>query len=152
MITLERAAQITVERIGTLRVNTRRKVEAWLAACGQAGLRIYVYEGLRSCERQAELFAIGRTVRKMAQVVTRAGPGQSMHQYGLAIDFVPLVPEGKAAGMFEAGWNDAKAYAAAHKLAAEHGLRRLSWETPHLEDADYGSWRDAVRAFGNPCG
>lgn len=146
MISLEKAKQITATKLATLRPGTKAKVAAWLDDCQAAGLQIYVYEGLRSPERQAELYAQGRTTR--GKKVTNAGPWQSMHQYGLAVDFVPLKPHAKAAGMFDAAWDDEKAYAKAHALAVKRGLRKISWETPHLEDAGYRDWQHAKEAFG----
>ena len=143
---LSTARQITEEKLKTLRSETQKKARAWLAACEAAGLLIYIYEGHRTCQRQAELFKQGRGV-------TRASPGQSMHQYKVALDFVPLVPA-KAAGMFQAAWghkDEARLYKAAHALAAKHGLRRLTWETPHLEDASFKDWKAARAAFGDPC-
>jgi hypothetical protein len=143
---LATAREITEAKLKTLRPETQRKARAWLAACEAAGLLIYIYEGHRTCARQAELF-------KRGPDTTRAGPGQSMHQYKLAFDFVPLVPA-KAAGMFQAAWghkDEAKLYRAAHALAAKHDLRRLTWETPHLEDASFKNWQAARAAFGDPC-
>lgn len=146
MITLERAAEITASKLRDLRPGTLAKVQAWLDDCAAAGLKIYVYEGYRTPERQAELYAQGRTTK--GRKVTNAGPWQSMHQYRLAIDFVPLKPHAKANGLYEAAWNDNKSYALAHKFAAKRGLRKLSWETPHLEDASFANWRAAKEAFG----
>lgn len=146
MIPLQTARQITEAKLLTLREPFRSRVRAWLADCDAAGLLIYLYEGHRTCQRQAELF-------KQRPRVTKAAPGQSMHEYKLAVDFVPLIPA-KAAGMYAAAWghkDEAKLYNAAHKLAANHKLRRLSWETPHLEDATFADWKAARAAFGDPC-
>lgn len=143
---LSTARQITEEKLKTLRPETQKKARAWLADCEAAGLLIYIYEGFRTCKRQAELF-------KQGPKVTKAGPGQSMHQYKVAFDFVPLVPA-KAAGMFQAVWDlpaENQLYARAHALAAKHKLRRLTWETPHLEDATFKNWQAARAAFGDPC-
>lgn len=41
---------------------------------------------LRTFNEQADLYAIGRT--KPGRKVTQAGPGLSMHNYGLAVDIV----------------------------------------------------------------
>lgn len=41
---------------------------------------------LRTFKEQADLYAIGRT--KPGRKVTQAGPGLSMHNYGLAVDIV----------------------------------------------------------------
>ena len=54
-----------------------------------AGINLLIYEGARSDERQAELYAQGPDT-------TNAKPGWSFHSYGLAIDAVPLKPDGSA--------------------------------------------------------
>lgn len=149
MITWRRAQEISKARIATLKPRTRSKVQSWFNDCIKAGLMPYVYEGLRTCARQTELYAQGRT--KPGKIVTKAKAGQSMHQYGLAIDFVCLVPHAKVADQYEAGWSAKRLYDQAHALAAKHGLRRLSWETPHLEDADFQDWREAEKTFGKVC-
>lgn len=146
MITLVTANKITAEKLATLQKPFRVRVEAFIKACVNQGLQPYIYEGLRSSARQNELYAIGRTVQRGKPKVTNARAGQSMHQYGLAIDFVPLVKAVKAAGMMEADWSD-KAYEPFHRIAALHHLRRLSWETPHLEDATVKDWRAASQIY-----
>lgn len=150
MIPLTTARQITEDKLKELRPTFQKRVRDWLCDCEAAGLVIFIYEGLRSCKRQDELYAKGRTAPGVK--VTNAKVGQSMHQYRLAIDFVPLVPS-KAAGMWSAAWDtkdEASLYAKAHEIAARHKLRRLTWETPHLEDANYADWKAAMAAFGDP--
>jgi peptidoglycan LD-endopeptidase CwlK len=56
------------------------------AELARASLPFYLFEGMRSFERQAELYAIGRT--KPGKVVTNAEPGRSYHFYGIAADYV----------------------------------------------------------------
>jgi hypothetical protein len=146
MISIAAVMKIEEEKLASLKPAFRKKVIAWSRECEAAGLNLYIYEGHRSPERQAELYAIGRT--KKGRKVTNAGPWQSMHQYGLAIDFVPLKAHPKAAGMYEADWDDEKAYSRAQAIAEKHGLRHLSWETPHLEDADFRDWKHAQQVFG----
>lgn len=148
MITWPAALAISRKKIAELKPGTRKKARLWFNACLAAGLLPYVYEGVRTSKKQNELYAIGRTVRKKEAKVTNAKAGQSMHQYGLALDFVCLVPHRKAAGYYEAGWDDEGLYDRAHEIAAKLGLRRLSWETPHLEDADVKDWKDAEARFG----
>lgn len=75
----------------------RPRVDRWLAECQQAGLAVLVYCTRRSNEEQAQLYAQGRTAP--GRIVTYARPGQSAHNYGLALDFVPLLagrPQWKA--------------------------------------------------------
>ncbi len=52
----------------------------------ERSLPFYLFEGLRSWERQEELYAQGRT--KPGKIVTNAKPGLSYHFYGLAADYV----------------------------------------------------------------
>lgn len=147
MITQETADDISFRCIASLRDGFRQRVEAWFAECRKAGLNLYIYEGLRTSKRQAELYARGRTAP--GRKVTNAGPGQSFHNYGLAIDFVPLVAKDRP-GFFEAGWTKEKIYKVAQSIAAKHQLRALSWETPHLEDATLPNWQAAKRKYGTP--
>lgn len=65
------------------------KVESFLAACKAAGIEILVTCTLRTYEEQAKLYAQGRT--EPGKIVTRAKPGQSAHNAGLALDVVPLL-------------------------------------------------------------
>lgn len=55
------------------------------------GLPVRINEGYRSWERQDQLYAQGRTMP--GNIVTNARGGQSLHNYGVAIDFV-FVREG----------------------------------------------------------
>ncbi len=52
----------------------------------EAKLPFYLYMGLRTFEDQDELYAQGRT--KPGQIVTNARGGDSLHNYGLAADYV----------------------------------------------------------------
>lgn len=49
-------------------------------------LPFFLFEGYRSFDRQAELYAQGRT--SPGKIVTNAKPGDSIHQYALAGDYV----------------------------------------------------------------
>jgi peptidoglycan LD-endopeptidase CwlK len=60
-----------------------RDFESRLAS---ANLPFYLFMGLRSFEDQDELYAQGRT--KPGNIVTNARGGDSLHNYGLAADFV----------------------------------------------------------------
>ena len=61
-----------------------RMFERKLAA---AGIRARMICGLRSMEEQARLYAIGRRGKKGERIVTRAKPGYSYHNFGLAADY-----------------------------------------------------------------
>jgi hypothetical protein len=49
------------------------------------GRSVFVTQGLRTFGEQAELYSKGRTAP--GSIVTRAQPGMSWHNYGLAVDF-----------------------------------------------------------------
>lgn len=63
----------------------RKSVEL-IRLCKEAGMPIRITEGYRSLERQAQLYAQGRTAP--GKIVTNAKPGESIHQYGCAFDVV----------------------------------------------------------------
>lgn len=55
-----------------------------LAACRRRGADYFVICGTRSFEEQQTLFDQGRT--KPGPIVTKARPGESFHNFGLAVD------------------------------------------------------------------
>lgn len=61
----------------------------FLNDCASAGLSVLVTCTLRSMAEQTALYAQGRT--KPGEVVTKAQAGQSAHNYGFALDVVPVV-------------------------------------------------------------
>ncbi len=63
-----------------------RLLEDFEARLRDLGLPFHLFEGYRSWERQAELYAQGRG--RPGRIVTRARPGQSWHNYGFAADYV----------------------------------------------------------------
>jgi D-alanyl-D-alanine carboxypeptidase len=114
----------------------RKKVEDWWAECEAEGIELLIYCGLRTFKEQDDLYAQGRT--EAGRLITNARGGQSFHNYGRAIDYVPL-KNGRA------DWDDDKTYARAQAIGAKLGLRAISWETPHLEDGSVASWRDLAK-------
>ena len=67
----------------------RPLVDAFLATAAEAGIDVLITCTLRSSAEQGALYAQGRTAP--GKIVTNAMPGQSAHQYGMAIDMVPMV-------------------------------------------------------------
>lgn len=93
-----------------------------ISECHAHGLRVELFEGFRSEERQAALFAQGRT--KPGPIVTRARAGESWHQYGLAADVVFNV---------DRKWSWSGDWEAVHKIFKLHGFETLSFERPHVQ-------------------
>jgi len=128
----------TIENLGSLNKKALAKFEPFLVAAESAmaakGVTIEVISGLRSWVAQAALYAQGRT--KPGRIVTKARPGSSWHNYGLAIDL----------GLFKNGvYLDEKKPAEADNLYAEIGriaeVHGIEWagnwktfqETPHFQ-------------------
>jgi hypothetical protein len=86
-----------------------------------------VFESVRTPERQAWLYAQGRT--RPGKQITKAEPWDSYHQYGLAADIVPFID-----GKFT--WEPPQAISQwdlLHDAAKKLGLEPLTWEKPHLQ-------------------
>ena len=80
-------------RIEDLEPKTRQMCEAFLAKAALAGINLRVTHTLRTLDEQLHLWAKGRTFRDgvwiivaPALIVTKAKPGQSPHNSGLAFD------------------------------------------------------------------
>lgn len=91
------------------------------------------FEGYRSPQRQVEM---------LESKTSKAGPFESAHQYGLAVDFVP-VKNGK-----ENAWHwpeaDAPCWDFLRANAVNRGLLNdISWDRPHIE---HPLWRDIRRS------
>lgn len=96
------------------------------------GLRGTIVSGFRSFDEQAAKYRIGRTplevlhrVRKQGRngAVTDAGPGESAHNYGLAIDV------------------EGPDQSAIVQLGAAMGFGTVSWDPAHLE---WPNWRSLL--------
>lgn len=116
--------------LSDLNAPTRKRVELFLKKCEAEGLDILVYCTLRSGAEQDDLFAAGRT--KPGKIVTNARAGESWHQYGSAVDFVPMLG-GKPQ------WDNKSLYARAGAIAESVGLEWAGrWagslkETAHIQ-------------------
>lgn len=121
------------------------KYRAALADCEAQGAVFFPIDGFRSANRQLELFMQGRTTPgphagepgypALGLTVTRARPGQSAHQYGVAIDAcrdANVTREG-----LQPDWN-LEHYEVLAEAAVKHGLdSALRWknnrEGPHVQ-------------------
>ena len=75
--------------LATVNPSLADKDRAAAAALEPSGIFLLVVSGLRTADEQNALFAIGRTVDLEKHKVTNARAGQSMHNYGLAVDVAP---------------------------------------------------------------
>ena len=109
----------------------RPKVEGVLAECAKRKVPMVVFEAFRSAERQGEIYAQGRTKlfddnKQRLKVVTKAVPWTSLHQYGLAVDFVLSIPGVNP-------WANSPHWQTLHQIAAGFDLVPLSFELSHLQ-------------------
>lgn len=140
----------------------------------EEGLDILIYCTLRTHEEQARLFRQGRPFRKVQEkanelrdkwqrpdladiligvgpqngaLVTYAGPGQSMHNYGLAFDGVPMRSGKPVWGARKP--EDKALWEHYGRLGVEVGLEWAgNWkkfrEFPHMQQPG-SAWRDLIR-------
>jgi hypothetical protein len=127
-----------------LHPTVREAVAETLQTLEADGAPFRLFEGFRPPERQAWLYAQGRT--RPGGVVTKAQAWQSYHQYGLAVDLVLFRDNGWS---WSSSGADASLWKRMHEVAHAHGLRPLSFELPHVEFAG-PDWRDLQRGRGYP--
>jgi peptidoglycan L-alanyl-D-glutamate endopeptidase CwlK len=132
---------ITQQRINKLHPIVIDEVQKIISECDSAltgRAKVRVTQGLRTWDEQAKLYAQGRTIA--GKKVTNAKPGQSIHNYGLAVD-ICLMIDGKTASWDTAkDWdNDRIAdWYECVKIFAKHGWEwGGNWKTfkdlPHFE-------------------
>ncbi|GJN59778.1 M15 family metallopeptidase [Elizabethkingia anophelis] len=112
--------KITQTHIGKLHPVIREEVMQIIKDCDTAltgRAKVRITQGLRTYAEQAKLYAQGRTTPGLK--ITNARPGQSIHNYGLAVD-ICLIIDGKTAS-----WDIAK-----------------DWDGDRIAD-----WQECVRIF-----
>lgn len=77
------------EKLAKLHPGFARLVEAVMQDLWQQGVHVEVNSGLRTFQEQDALYAQGRS--KPGKRVTNARGGQSNHNYGIAVDLVPII-------------------------------------------------------------
>lgn len=120
-------------KLSDLHPKVQLMAEGWLRECRDLNLDILVTCTLRTSEEQNRLYEQGRS--KPGHIVTYARGGESFHNYGLALDFVPLV-EGKPT--WKTSGYDLELWTLAGELAEEHGFEWAGrWtkfrEFPHIQ-------------------
>ena len=121
---------ISSRKLEDLHPTVKSMAERFVDQCHAAGIDVLIYCTYRDAEAQNALYAQGRTIK--GDIVTNARGGQSMHQYRVAFDFVPLL-HGKAQ------WKDANKYMECVRIAEEIGFESAArWsgklkETAHLQ-------------------
>ena len=151
-MTLRQAQERSEGHIKNLEKGFQKQVAKWFQECWSKKLYVLIYCSRRTQEEQEELYKQGRTKPGRKVTNARGYPPQSLHidqgEGARAIDFVPLAESRTG---WQAAWDDEESYEIAHKIAkAVGGLRRLDWETPHLEDASVKGWRELISPQKEP--
>lgn len=156
-------------RLARVNPELATRVRAMAADLKAQGIDVMVTSGLRTFDEQRALYAQGReslaTVNSLRQqagmapisasanrsTVTNAQPGSSFHNYGLAVDVVPLDANGQPNwGASNATWNAIGA--AGEKYGMEWGGRWTSIvDKPHFQLAggrSASSYRDLYNREG----
>lgn len=104
------------------------------------GINVQISSGLRTNAQQDKLYAQGRTAP--GSIVTNARAGQSVHNYGLAVDFFITTPDGSAPiWIVNAQWK--RVAAIAKSMGFTWGGDWTSfYDAPHLEYTKGLTWRD----------
>lgn len=106
---------------------------------GRTQTRFEVFETFRSFERQEYLFTTG---------TTKARGGQSAHNFGLAVDFVPRVheaPDDRLIWSWSSHHDWTFLAIAAHELGLCNQTHGLRWDKPHVQVCD---WRRVLERTG----
>ncbi len=80
---------VSENRIQSLHPDVRAKVTEFINTAENRGIKLRVTSGFRTYDEQNKLYAQGRTAP--GAIVTNAKGGESSHNFGTAIDVVPIV-------------------------------------------------------------
>lgn len=115
-------------------------VEGFLVDAKAKGFNVAIFEGLRPYERQKELWLKGRDeqgrIVDRTKIVTKAPPGMSYHQYGLAVDIVFDADSTKPGWQWS--WDAKWPWKKLADLGKSHGLESAYYwkafpEAPHYQ-------------------
>jgi len=106
---------IPSRKLSDLLPDVAAKCDSFIRACADEGIDVLITSTYRDNESQDALYAVGRV--KPGRKVTNARGGESLHNYRVAFDFVPLA-HGKPM------WEDEKLFARCGEIAEHVGL---SW-------------------------
>jgi len=139
----------TKQRIAQLHPSVREEVTKIIEECDSAltgRAKVRITQGLRTFEEQDILYAQGRT--NPGKKVTNAKGGQSIHNYGFAVD-ICLIIDGKTASWDTAkDWDNDKIadWYECVKIFAKYGWEwGGNWKTfkdmPHFDKRNLNSWK-----------
>ncbi len=145
--------KVTLQRIERLHPLVREEVKQIIKECDEAltgRAKVRITQGLRSFEEQEKLYAIGRITS--AKKVTNAKAGQSIHNYGLAVDICMMIDGKTASWDTVKDWDNDKVadWYECVKIFAKYGWDwGGSWKTfkdlPHFEKKNIVTQKGVVK-------
>lgn len=165
---------VSSDRVALLHPKIRQEVIELVAQaeCGlPATAKIRIAQGLRTKAEQDAIYALGRTVknsigvtknRPMGATVTNAKWGQSMHSFGLAIDFC-IMYDKDGNGTYEAlSWDenydfDKDGIKDWHEVVKVFKAKNWVWggdfksivDNPHMEKSFGYTWKQLLELYNN---
>ncbi|KJK28420.1 M15 family metallopeptidase [Paenibacillus polymyxa] len=133
-LTLEQVRAKSANRIAGLSELQRKAAELLIDFAYACGVPIVITQGLRTIDEQNGLYAQGRT--EPGQIVTNARGGYSYHNFGVAIDFALLLPDGKNVSWDMQRDGDGDGIADWDEVVAE--AKRIGWNW----GGDWRSFKD----------
>ncbi|CAM2950401.1 M15 family metallopeptidase [Paenibacillus sediminis] len=93
MITLDQVRAKSASKLAGLHPVVLSATQRLIERTYARGIPIVITQGLRTIAEQDALYAQGRT--KPGAIVTNARGGESFHNFGVAVDFALLLPDGR---------------------------------------------------------
>lgn len=106
----------------------------------QLGITLRIVQGLRTFAQQQAIYNQGRTTP--GEIVTKAKAGQSYHNYGIAIDVVPLID-----GKMDWEYSFEKLVPFAANYGITWGGNFPSPDRDHFENKFGHNWRDLLSLY-----
>ena len=142
--------KVTQDRISKLHPSVRDEVTKIIEEINTKFLtgraKVRIAQGLRTFAEQDALYAQGRT--KPGKKVTNAKGGQSVHNFGFAVDIVLIIDGKEASWDTKKDWDGDKVadWDECVKVFAKYGWSwGGSWtsfkDMPHFDKIGYSNWR-----------
>lgn len=150
----------TQERIALLHPSVRDEMTQIITVCdkvlsGRAKVRIT--QSLRTFKEQDALYALGR--KKKGTIVTQAKGGQSIHNYGFAVDICLVINQKEISWDTIKDWDNDQVsdWYECVKIFAQYGWEwGGNWKNfkdlPHFDKKGYNNWKQLKQLHFAPNG
>ena len=133
----------TIQRLNNLHPGIRQEATNFILAAQNEGYPLRVTDTYRSFQDQAITYAQGRTLP--GNIVTYAQPGESYHNYALALDVVEIDANGQPL------WDNPN-WTIIGQIGKDHGFKwggdfKNFKDWGHFESHKYGEWPALLAAY-----